>query len=116
MTQPMLHISYAWSYCFCSNDTSGALYHREPTKLEIDLFFLLELLTTWSIFYKNICLISSFKKSWSNLLFLMAFLTRVVLPLPFPVRFSGSDLAIPKSPILTRMSAETKKFEGLMSL
>ena len=60
--------------------------------------------------------ISSYKKSGSNLLFLIEFLTRVVLPLPLPERFSGRDLAMPKSPILTLMSAVTKKLEGLISL
>lgn len=112
----MLHISYAWSYYFCNRETSGALYHLEPTKFEIDLFFLLALSTMWDIFCKNIYLMSSCRKSGSNLLFLIEFLTLVVFPLPFPDRFSGRDLAMPKSPILTLMSAVTKKFEGLISL
>ena len=34
---PKLHISDAWSYCLSIKETSGALYHLEPTCRDMHL-------------------------------------------------------------------------------
>ena len=113
---PRLQMSMAWSYCFSTEMTSGALYHLVPMWLLMALCFFYRV-----AFYPiNFLEMTSFSSFWSYYWF--SFDLRILslslfeLPEPLPTQLSDIDLDSPKSQILMLQSSSTRMFEVLMSL
>lgn len=113
---PRLQISIAWSYCFSTEITSGALYHLVPMWLLMALFFFYLVLFYPINFFEMTSHSSFWSYCWLSFDLRILSLSLFEFPEPLPTQLSDMDLDSPKSQILMLQSSSTRMFEVLMSL